>query len=160
AKGSRDMEHDREINLLAGENIAMQWVLTQVLSRLSQVHPSFKDAISGGFDDAANGIGELISLSGKTAAPDHVVQAARAVKDWSAATLGVRCQAGASLANLPRRCAVSDHAVDQPDRSVHKDACPKPRHARFAPESGHLQRTNARPLSAKCGQWACVVSAV
>jgi len=89
------MEHDREINLLAGENIAMQWVLTQVLSRLSQVHPSFKDAISGGFDDAANGIGEIISRSCKTAAPDHVVQAARAVKDLRAATLGDGSQAGA-----------------------------------------------------------------
>jgi len=89
------MEHDREINLLAGETIAMQWVLTQVLSRLSQVHPSFKDAITRGFDDAASGIEEAISRSGKTAAPDHVVQAARTIKDLRAATLGNGSQAGA-----------------------------------------------------------------
>jgi len=89
------MEHDREINLLAGETIAMQWVLTQILSRLSQVHPSFKNAITRGFDDAANGIEEAISRSGKTAAPDHVVQAARTIKDLRAATLGNGSQAGA-----------------------------------------------------------------
>jgi hypothetical protein len=89
------MEHDREINLLAGDTIAMQWVFTQILCRLSQVHPSFKDAIVRGFDDAANGIEEAISRSGKTAAPEHVIQAARTIKDLRAATLGNGTQADA-----------------------------------------------------------------
>jgi hypothetical protein len=87
------MDQNREINLLAGEAIAMQWILTQVLSRLCQVHPTIRDAITLGFDDAANGINEAISRSGKGPAPDHVVQAARTLRDLRAATLGNEPQA-------------------------------------------------------------------
>lgn len=88
------MDQNREMNLLAGETIAIQWILTQVLSRLCQIHPTMVDAIRRGFDDAANGINETISRSGEGLPPDHVVQAARTLRDLRDAKLGTEPPAG------------------------------------------------------------------
>lgn len=82
------MDHDSEIKLLAGETVAMQWIVTQILSRLCAMHPTLRDAIGRGFDDAASGLDEVIARSGNEKAPDHITQAARIIRDLKAATLG------------------------------------------------------------------------
>ena len=53
------MDNEREINSLVAENIALQWVLTQVLFRLGDLDPRVKGAIKSGFDDAAIGVRDL-----------------------------------------------------------------------------------------------------
>jgi hypothetical protein len=82
------MDHDREINLLAAETIAIQNILAQVLWRISEISPDLKNAIRQGFSDATSSVEDSAIRLGKVASPDHLVKAISIVEELRAATLG------------------------------------------------------------------------
>ncbi len=84
------MDNEREINSLVSENIALQWVLTQVLFRLGDLDPRVKGAIKSGFDDAAIGVRDSAIRSDKAASPPYLAQARRIIEDCGRQRLAMR----------------------------------------------------------------------
>jgi hypothetical protein len=82
------MDNEREINSLVAENIALQWVLTQVLFRLGDLDPRVKGAIKSGFDDAAIGVRDSAIRSDKAAVPPYLAEARRVIEELRTAALG------------------------------------------------------------------------
>ena len=84
------MDNEREINSLVAENIALQWVLTQVLFRLGDLDPRIKGAIKSGFDDAAIGVRDPAIRSDKAAVPPYLAEARRVIEELRTARLAMR----------------------------------------------------------------------
>jgi hypothetical protein len=82
------MDVEREIHALAAETVALQFVLTQTLVKLSRLGPDLKRTIIEAFDDAAN-IAEHTAIHlGKSASPEQTVKALRIVEELRAVVLG------------------------------------------------------------------------
>ena len=82
------MDYDEEIRHLHAETVAMQWVITQVLSELQRSDPSLRDAIARGFDNAASFAENVAIQAGKNASPEHLVKAVDIIETLRTATLG------------------------------------------------------------------------
>jgi hypothetical protein len=81
-----DIEH--EIRSLSAETAALQFILTQVLARFSNLGAPFHGAISEAFDDAAN-VAERVAIHfGKAASPEQTVKALRVVEELRTVVLG------------------------------------------------------------------------
>jgi hypothetical protein len=82
------MDVEREIHALAAENLAIQYVLTQALRRISRLNPEAKTAILQAFDDAAGVADSFAVFAGSTASPEHTVKAIRIVEEMRAVVFG------------------------------------------------------------------------
>ena len=82
------MDYEREINMLAGETIAIQNILAQVLYRISLIDDRHHAAIKQGFSDATSTVEHLAIKFGKKASPDHLVKAIDIIETLRTATLG------------------------------------------------------------------------
>ena len=82
------MDYDHEINSLAGETLAIQVVLANVLREISKIDRRFYDAIKLGFDNGASEAEDLAIRFGKAASPEHLVKAIRIIEELRTATLG------------------------------------------------------------------------
>jgi hypothetical protein len=82
------MDVEREIHALAAETLALQYVLTQTLFRLSRLGPDVNHAIIEVFDDAANIAEQTAIHLGKSASPEHTVKALRVVEEMRAVVFG------------------------------------------------------------------------
>jgi hypothetical protein len=78
----------QELDALAGETLALQVILTNVLYRLRIIDPRLADAIVAALDDAANQVEDLAIHFGKTASSEHTVKAIRIVEELRTAVLG------------------------------------------------------------------------
>jgi hypothetical protein len=78
----------REIASLAGETIALQWIITQVLSEIRRDNPTLTEPIKRGFDNAASYVEQYAISVGKMAMPEQSVKALRIVEELRTATLG------------------------------------------------------------------------
>jgi hypothetical protein len=75
SEGNSHMYVEREIHRLEAENLATQFVVTQLLVRLRRAHPVFDKAIRDTLDDTAN-LAERVAIQlGKSASPEHTVKA-------------------------------------------------------------------------------------
>jgi hypothetical protein len=82
------MDVEREIHALAAETLALQFVLTQALFRLSNLNSNNREAIALAFDDAAS-IAESTAIHlGKAAPAEHTVKALRIVEEMRAVVFG------------------------------------------------------------------------
>ena len=82
------MDTEKEVRSLAAETLALQAILTNVLSRLATADEKTAAAIRKGFDDAASQVENMAIELGKAASPDHTVKAIGVVEQLRAATLG------------------------------------------------------------------------
>jgi hypothetical protein len=83
------MDYEQQIRSLAAETLALQFILTQVLSELRSVADrSIIDAIGRGFDNAASQIEHMAIQAGESVPPEHLVKALRVVEELRIASLG------------------------------------------------------------------------
>lgn len=78
----------QEIEALAGETLAIQVILTNVLRQMLTINPRAHGAIVAGLNNAANQIEDMAIRFGKTASPEHTVKAIRIVEELRTAVLG------------------------------------------------------------------------
>lgn len=82
------MDIERELHAIAGENMATQFVFTQILFRISKLSPDLSLAIRQGFDDAAN-IAERWTFKLGTAAPsEHTVKTLKIIEEMRTVVFG------------------------------------------------------------------------
>jgi hypothetical protein len=82
------MDAEMEIQSLHAETMALSFMISHILRRISASDSSLAQAISAGFDDAANGVENLALRAGKAASPHHLVKAIRIIEELRTATLG------------------------------------------------------------------------
>jgi hypothetical protein len=82
------MDTEHEIHSLAAETMALQFVVTQTLFRLSKLGPAYSGAIAQAFDDAANIAESLAIHFGKRASPEQNVKTLRVVEELRAVVFG------------------------------------------------------------------------
>ncbi|CAN7312664.1 hypothetical protein LJR220_001655 [Bradyrhizobium sp. LjRoot220] len=77
-----------EVHALAGETLALQSILFGILPRLAALSPEIKEALSAGFDDAANLVEQIALKYGDQAHPAHAAKALQIVEGIRSSTLG------------------------------------------------------------------------
>lgn len=77
----------KEIASLAGETIAIQWVLTQVLAEMLRRDPKLADTFKTAFDRAANSVEDIAVKFGDSTHPAHLTKAIKIVEDLRKAVL-------------------------------------------------------------------------
>ncbi len=77
------MDYEKEINALRADNLAFRIVLGKVLSELARRHPTFRLAITEGFNHSAD-----VADSFASATAEHAVEARRIITDMRAMVLG------------------------------------------------------------------------
>ena len=79
---------DDGTNLIAAELMAVQGTLMCVLRRIAAIDQNLADAITGGFDDAANLAEKMTLALGEAAPSKEAVEALRTIERLRAGTLG------------------------------------------------------------------------
>jgi hypothetical protein len=79
--------HAGKINVLSGETLAIQAVISHVFGHMAVVDPRIADAIRTAFDDAASFVEDTAIKLSKKAAPGHAVKAILVVEQLRTATL-------------------------------------------------------------------------
>jgi len=82
------MDHEKEINSLSAETIAIQTVLVHVLRRLAKSGPDLWKAIAAGFDDAMSEVENIALQRGAEAKSERTLEALRVVEIHRKASLG------------------------------------------------------------------------
>jgi hypothetical protein len=87
-KGATLMDIEREIHALEVETLALNYVLTQALFRMSRLSPEVNRAIAEAFDDAADVAQSTAVYLGKSAPAQHTVKVLRVVEEMRAVVFG------------------------------------------------------------------------
>jgi len=74
------MDHEKEINSLSAETIAIQAVIVHVLRHLAKSGPDLWKAIAAGFDDAASEVENIALQHGAEAKSERTLEALRIVE--------------------------------------------------------------------------------
>jgi hypothetical protein len=82
------MKHDLEVANLNAQTLAVQVILSHVLSRVAALDETLAGAIRQGFDDAANDAENISIQLGKSTTPDDAVKTLGIIEYLRAATFG------------------------------------------------------------------------
>jgi len=82
------MDHEKEINSLSAETIAIQTVLVHVLRRVARSSPDLWKAIAAGFDDAMSEVENIAVQQGAEVRSERSLEALRIVEIHRKASLG------------------------------------------------------------------------
>jgi hypothetical protein len=82
------MDHEKQINSLSAETIAIQAILVHVLRRLAKSDPDLWKAIAAGFDDAASEVENIALQHNAEAKSERTLEALRIVEVNRKASLG------------------------------------------------------------------------
>ena len=80
--------HKTEIEMLAAETLALQSILAHVLAEVAKVDIRIAAAIRKGFDDAESDAEDTAIQVGKSASPNHTVEALGIIEYMRTATFG------------------------------------------------------------------------